>query len=442
MRGKNGVLSVLAGVLCFGSAVLAGPQVLEVSPRYLEFTGYEGGADPNAQVVSIWNSGPANMDWTVTPDCNWVTVEPNSGTSWFGGVNKVNVIVDISGLSEGHYSCQLTVTGLGALNSPQIVDVNLFIYQPVIGISSTEFEFAANEEWLNPDDQILSISNIGTGTLNWKIVEDCNWLAVEPNTGSSLGEIDGVNIIVDISGLSDGIYNCQLTIEAGMAANSPQIVDVNLSIIGAATYVVPLPGCLGYYSMGASEPFTINLGVELLQINEVRFTCAGTVTAGLDYWMEPISDRFYAYFDTEPGYIIAVGPAVGENTYPLPEYFSDNPRFEPMFGATWDFLLDGQADGLVVLSALYFLPEFPPISLPSGYLQAASIEMNALPLFGGDVDRSAEVDLVDFAVLGLAWGTTDGESGYNVDCDISEPSDGVIDSFDLAVFCESWLAGL
>ena len=441
MRGQIVVWGVLAGVLCFGSVGMAGPQVLEVSPRYLEFTGYEGGADPNAQVVSIWNSGHANMDWTVTPDCNWITVEPNSGSS-SGEVDDANVIVDINGLSAGTYNCQLTVTGSGAPNSPEIVDVNVVIYQPVIGLSSSEFEFIANEEWLNPDDQTLSISNIGTGTLNWQIVEDCDWLTVEPNTGSSLGEVDDVNIIVDINGLSDGIYNCQLTIDADTAANSPQIVDVNLSVIGAATYVVPLPGCLGYYTMGESESFTIDLGVDLRQINEVRFICAGTVTGGLDYWMEAYSDHFYGFFDTEPGYMIAVGPTVGASTYPSPESFSDNPRFEPRFGATWDFLLDGKADGSVDLSNIMFMPEFPPISLPTGYLEDASIEINAVPLFAGDFDRSAEVDLFDFAVLGLAWGTTDGEPGYNIDCDISEPIDGVIDSFDLDVFCESWLAGL
>ncbi len=130
MRGQTAILSVLVGVLCFGSAVLAGPQVLEVSPRYMEFTGYEGGANPAAQVVSIWNSGPGPaMDWMVTEDCNWITVEPNSGAS-SGEVDDANVIADINGLSVGTYNCQLTVTGSGAPNSPQIVDVNLVVLYP------------------------------------------------------------------------------------------------------------------------------------------------------------------------------------------------------------------------------------------------------------------------------------------------------------------------
>jgi len=337
MRRKIGVLTVLVGVLCFRSAVVGGPQVLEVSPTTLDFSAYTGEANPAAQVVSIWNSGHGPMDWTVTEDCNWITVEPNSG--------------------------------------------------------------------------------------------------------SSLGEADDVNVIVDINGLSGGVYNCQLTVGAGAAANSPQIVDVNLSVIGAV-FVVPLPGCLGSYTAGERKAFTIDLGVELQQINVVRFICAGTVTAGLSYYATPIPAKFCASFDTDPEFMWAIGPKVGASTYPLPEYFSDNPRFEPMGGATWDFLLDGQADGWVVLSSIVYVPEQPPISFPTGYLEAASIRINAVPLLAGDFDGSGVVDLVDFAVLGLAWGTADGEPGYNVDCDISEPGDGAIDSLDLAVFCENWLAGL
>ena len=222
----------------------------------------------------------------------------------------------------------------------------------------------------------------------------------------------------------------------------PIYVASDIQTASAETYVVPLPGCLGPYTMAQKKPFTIDLGVELLQINEVRFMCAGTVTAGLDYWMHPLPDYFHGFFDTDPGYMTANGPTVGASTYPLPEYFSDNPQFVPKFGATWDFLLDGQANGVVVLSAIMSIPEFPPISYPTGYLQVASIEIVAVPLLVGDFDRGGEVDLADFAILALAWGTMEGEPAYNADCDISEPADGVIDLFDIDVFCGNWLAGI
>jgi hypothetical protein len=209
----------------------------------------------------------------------------------------------------------------------------------------------------------------------------------------------------------------------------------------AKTYLISIP-VTGSYTMGQNKSFTIDLGEPLYAVNEVRFICQGTVTAGLGYWMEPFSDKFYGFFDTDPGYMAAYGPLVGAGTYPLPEPFSADVKFDSHFEATWDFLLDGEADGSVYLSMVYGIPEFPPVSLPSGYLSNAQIQIDAIPLIiPGDFDLSGKVDMVDFAVLASAWMTQAGEPGYNNDCDISIPPDNVINFFDLAEFCIDWLEG-
>jgi hypothetical protein len=222
------VLSVLTGVMVCSSVCLAGPQVLAVSPTYLEYSANVSGTNPASQVVSIWNSGHGPMVWQVTETCNWLSVDPNSGQS-SGEVDNVNVYVDISGLPVGEYSSQLTVTAVGAANSPQIVTVNLDVLGPEIEISSSTFNFTAF--WPSgPPSQTLSIRNSGAGTLNWTISESCAWLSAAPNTGSSTGEWDDVNLSVDIAGLSLGTYNYQLVVSAPFATNSPQNVDVNLLV--------------------------------------------------------------------------------------------------------------------------------------------------------------------------------------------------------------------
>ena len=226
------VSGVAAAFLVLSSAGFAAPPVLEVSPTYLEFSAYEDGNNPENQIISIWRGGGNGpLNWEVTEDCNWLTVNPTSGKS-MGEVDDVNVIVDISGLSAGSYNCQLTVDAGTAVNSPQIIDVNLIVIGPILELSATQFEFTAFEGGANPADQILTISNIGVGTLNWQIAEDCNWLMADPNSGSSTGEADDVNVGVDITSLTRGIYDCQLTLSDSNASNSPQIVDVDLTVIG------------------------------------------------------------------------------------------------------------------------------------------------------------------------------------------------------------------
>jgi len=57
----------------------------------------------------------------------------------------------------------------------------------------------------------------------------------------------------------------------------------------------------------------------------------------------------------------------------------------------------------------------------------------------GDFEPDCDIDLFDFAILANSWLTFSGESGFNPACDISSPSDGVINESDLEVFCTSWL---
>jgi hypothetical protein len=49
------------------------------------------------------------------------------------------------------------------------------------------------------------------------------------------------------------------------------------------------------------------------------------------------------------------------------------------------------------------------------------------------------VNFKDFAVLAAAWASRPGDVNWKGACDISMPSDGVIDENDLAVFRENWL---
>lgn len=52
------------------------------------------------------------------------------------------------------------------------------------------------------------------------------------------------------------------------------------------------------------------------------------------------------------------------------------------------------------------------------------------------------VNMLDFAVLGLAWLSDPNDSNWNPACDISEPNDDIINVLDLAVFTENWLADI
>jgi parallel beta-helix repeat protein/predicted outer membrane repeat protein len=117
-------------------------------------------------------------------------------------------------------------------------DESAFIAKtPVIGCSSIRFRLASYEGGPDPKTQVLFIRNIGIGTLNWVVTKDSPCLEVYPMTGESINDIDEVILGADISNLPAGLHNCELTITADGASNSPLKVAVTLYISDGKLYV-------------------------------------------------------------------------------------------------------------------------------------------------------------------------------------------------------------
>jgi hypothetical protein len=70
-----------------------------------------------------------------------------------------------------------------------------------------------------------------------------------------------------------------------------------------------------------------------------------------------------------------------------------------------------------------------------GYWQGCPYAADSLPDFNGD----DHVDFIDFSILSLAWQSDPNDDNWNSLCDISMPSDEVIDHRDLAVLTDNWL---
>ena len=72
-------------------------------------------------------------------------------------------------------------------------------------------------------------------------------------------------------------------------------------------------------------------------------------------------------------------------------------------------------------------------------VNGTGIELVTEPSIDGDFDDDGDVDFEDFAVLAAAWLSQPGQPNWNADCNISTPSDNIIDEKDLMVFCDNWL---
>ena len=74
-------------------------------------------------------------------------------------------------------------TGLIHIAAPHIAG------KPILNISSTEFDFNADEDRENPSSQILLINNIGAETLNWWVFEDFHGWKLVPSADNQQGNL-------------------------------------------------------------------------------------------------------------------------------------------------------------------------------------------------------------------------------------------------------------
>jgi uncharacterized protein (TIGR01370 family) len=98
---------------------------------------------------------------------------------------------------------------------------------PVISIDKTQLYFGTLDGGSAPESRKFTISNSGTGTLNWSITDNKAWLSTNPISGSNSGQ---VTVSIDITGLDADTYTGTITVSDPNASNSPQTVNVTLNV--------------------------------------------------------------------------------------------------------------------------------------------------------------------------------------------------------------------
>ncbi len=242
--------------------------VLAVSPTSLTFSATQGGSNPTNQTLSISNAGSGTLSWTATASVStptsgtWLSVSPSSGTA----PSTLTVSVNISGLVAGNYSGSITVTGSGASSSPQSISVSLTVAAlPAISLSASSLTFSAVQGGANPANQTVNISNSGGGTLNWTATAQVTtpsggtWLSVSPSSGTAPSTL---TISVNLGTLAAGTYSGTITVAATGASNSPQTINVTLTLNFTMSAAVKsgFPSTIAAGGQGTTVSVTVTAG--------------------------------------------------------------------------------------------------------------------------------------------------------------------------------------
>ena len=98
---------------------------------------------------------------------------------------------------------------------------------PAIQLTATTLSFTGVEGAANPAGQPVTVANAGGGTLSWIATASQAWVVLSPASGTAPSS---VRVTPDLSGMLAGNHTATVTIAAAGATNTPQTVNVALTL--------------------------------------------------------------------------------------------------------------------------------------------------------------------------------------------------------------------
>lgn len=124
---NHDLLAVVVGVRY--NDVPADPPVIHRSPASISRSIYRGENLPG-ESFTVANGGGELLNYSISDNLSWLSVNPTSGVS-AGETDNINISYDTAGLSVGQYTGAITITAVGASNSPQTIPVALTVLAPL-----------------------------------------------------------------------------------------------------------------------------------------------------------------------------------------------------------------------------------------------------------------------------------------------------------------------
>jgi uncharacterized protein (TIGR03437 family) len=217
------------------------PAVIGASPASLQFSA-SAGINPASQNLTVSNLGGGTLSWLATvgytTTSGWLSISPPGGNAPTTATVSVDVVTPV--LPAGTYRGQILVFALsGATNSPLSVLVTLVVTSPSqLAVSPQFLSFQATQGSSAAVSQALSVTNAGSGALNWTASATTSnggdWLKLSATQGAAPAAI---TVSASPAGLAAGVYLGSIQI-TDAAAGGRQSVFVALTVSAPATTIL------------------------------------------------------------------------------------------------------------------------------------------------------------------------------------------------------------
>jgi uncharacterized protein (TIGR03437 family) len=219
------------------SFTVSNASALTVGPGPLVFDVVEGTLPPAGKALNVGSTGPVlsfNATATTLGNLNWLSVSPPSG------VTPATLAVTVGGtnLARGQYTGSVVITSPNASNSPQAVPVTLNVSAAAnMAVSPGSLEVAYQIGSAPPTARTINVTSTTQVPLNVTATASSNgnWLAISPPAANAPGAF---TVTINPAGLTAGNYSGTILFSSQAAGNTPQTVNVNLTVTAAAPVAV------------------------------------------------------------------------------------------------------------------------------------------------------------------------------------------------------------
>ena len=236
----------------------APPPTLLVGPTSLTFHATQGGDEPPGQFLDVDSTGALPLSWQYN-----LSGPPPAGSGTFSGggwlfltdfqggstPSSPEVFVDPAPngvpIPAGTYHGQVVVMA-AANGSPKTVAITFIIDPPVassVQLSNSFLYYEAVQGGAAPPAQTFTVTNGGSGTLNWSAtaatLREGNWLSLSKTSGSTQagGAANTVSVTANSAGLALGFYLGLVTV-SNQAGGPAGFVIVDLVVTAPAPTIL------------------------------------------------------------------------------------------------------------------------------------------------------------------------------------------------------------
>ena len=158
------------------------------------------------------------------------------------------LVINAADLTEGEHQITLVATDSDDQKSQVTTTINVYLVRPAVlpkqmAVAPSAFSFNTLEGSGPGTGQVVSVDNIGDGTIEWTAGVDKSWIKLDKTSGFSS---ETFNVSVDPASLTSGEYEGKVTVTGADSLASPQIIDVFLLVYQEATAAMSVDPESGY----------------------------------------------------------------------------------------------------------------------------------------------------------------------------------------------------